>query len=67
LGKTSPSGKIISTDSDFMDYLLEEVGVAGVQGSAFGLNGYFRISYATSDSILEDACQRIKTACSKLT
>jgi aspartate aminotransferase len=66
LGKTSPAGKIISTDSDFMDYLLEEVGVAGVQGSAFGLDGYFRISYATSDSILEDACQRIKTACSKL-
>jgi aspartate aminotransferase len=49
-----------------MDYLLEEVGVAGVQGSAFGLEGFFRISYATSDSILEDACQRIKTACSKL-
>ena len=66
LGKTTPAGKIISTDSDFMDYLLEEVGVAGVQGSAFGLDGYFRISYATSDSILEDACQRIKTACSKL-
>jgi len=66
LGKTSPAGKIISTDSDFMDYLLEEVGVAGVQGSAFGLDGYFRISYATSGSILEDACQRIKIACSKL-
>ena len=49
-----------------MDYLLEEVGVAGVQGSAFGLEGFFRISYATSDSILEDACQRIKIACSKL-
>jgi aspartate aminotransferase len=66
LDKTSPAGKKISTDSDFMDYLLEEVGVAGVQGSAFGLEGYFRISYATSDSILEDACQRIKNACSKL-
>tara|TARA_Y100000996_G_scaffold397666_1_gene364938 strand:+ start:2332 stop:3528 length:1197 start_codon:yes stop_codon:yes gene_type:complete len=66
LGKNTESGKTINTDGDFMDYLLEEVGVAGVQGSAFGLDGYFRISYATSDSILEDACQRIKKACSKL-
>ena len=66
LGKKTESGKIIETDGDFMDYLLEEVGVAGVQGSAFGLDGFFRISYATSDSILEDACQRIKLACSKL-
>ena len=66
LGKTTESGKILKSDGDFMDYLLEEVGVAGVQGSAFGLEGYFRISYATSDAILEDACQRIKNACSKL-
>ena len=66
LGKTTESGKKLITDGDFMDYLLEEVGVAGVQGSAFGLDGYFRISYATSDAILEDACQRIKNACSKL-
>jgi aspartate aminotransferase len=64
--KTTESGKKIITDGDFMDYLLEEVGVAGVQGSAFGLDGYFRISYATSDAILEDACQRIKNACSNL-
>ena len=66
LGKTTESGKILNSDGDFMDYLLEEVGVAGVQGSAFGLEGYFRISYATTDAILEDACQRIKNACSKL-
>ena len=66
LGKTTQSGKKLSKDGDFMDYLLEEVGVAGVQGSAFGLEGFFRISYATSDSILEDACQRIKEACAKL-
>ena len=66
LGKKTESGKIIESDGDFMDYLLEEVGVAGVQGSAFGLDGFFRISYATSDSILEDACQRIKSACLKL-
>ena len=66
LGKKTELGKILNTDGDFMDYLLEEVGVAGVQGSAFGLEGFFRISYATSDSILEDACQRIKNACSRL-
>ena len=67
LGKKTESGKILNSDGDFMDYLLEDVGVAGVQGSAFGLEGFFRISYATSDSILEDACQRIKNACSRLT
>ena len=66
LGKKTESGKILKTDGDFMDYLLEDVGVAGVQGSAFGLEGFFRISYATSDSILEEACQRIKNACSRL-
>ena len=66
LGKKTESGKILKADGDFMDYLLEDVGVAGVQGSAFGLEGFFRISYATSDSILEDACQRIKNACSRL-
>ena len=66
LGKKTEAGKLLNTDGDFMDYLLEDVGVAGVQGSAFGLDGFFRISYATSDSILEDACQRIKNACYKL-
>ena len=66
LGKTTPQGKLLSSDGDFMDYLLEEAGVAGVQGSAFGLDGFFRISYATSDAILKDACVRIKLACSKL-
>ena len=49
-----------------MTYILEDQGVAGVQGSAFGLSPYFRLSYATSDDILEDACNRIQLACSKL-
>ena len=66
LGKTTPQGKLLVSDGDFMDYLLEEAGVAGVQGSAFGLEGFFRISYATSDKVLEDACNRIKLACGKL-
>ena len=58
--------KKISSDEDFMTYLLEDQGVAGVHGSAFGLSPYFRLSYATSDHILEDACDRIKLACGNL-
>ena len=66
LGKITPNGIKISSDEDFMTYLLEDQGVAGVHGSAFGLSPYFRLSYATSDHILEDACNRIQLACSKL-
>ena len=66
LGKITPNGKKISSDEDFMTYLLEDQGVAGVHGSAFGLSPYFRLSYATSDHILEDACNRIQLACNKL-
>ncbi len=66
LGKMTSNGKKISSDEDFMTYLLEDQGVAGVHGSAFGLSPYFRLSYATSDNILEDACNRIQIACSKL-
>ena len=66
LDKITPNGKKISSDEDFITYLLEDQGVAGVHGSAFGLSPYFRLSYATSDHILEDACNRIQLACSKL-
>ncbi len=66
IGKQTPSGNKLSNDEDFMTYLLEDQGVAGVHGSAFGLSPYFRLSYATSDDILEDACNRIKLACEKL-
>ena len=66
IGKQTPNGNKISNDEDFMTYLLEDQGVAGVHGSAFGLSPYFRLSYATSDDILEDACNRIKLACEKL-
>ena len=66
LGKITPNGKKISSDEDFITYLLEDQGVAGVHGSAFGLSPYFRLSYATSDHILEDACNRIQVACGKL-
>ena len=66
LGKETPEMKKISNDEDFMTYLLESEGIAGVHGAAFGLSPYFRLSYATSDEILKDACARIKRACEKL-
>ncbi|MFM7345867.1 MAG: aspartate transaminase [Tagaea sp.] len=67
IGKKTPEGKVIATDTDFVTYLLESVGVAVVQGSAFGLAPYFRISYATSTEALRDACARIQKACAALT
>ncbi|MEQ8332137.1 pyridoxal phosphate-dependent aminotransferase [Nisaea sp.] len=66
IGKTTPDGKVIGNDEDFCTYLLEAEGVAAVHGEAFGLSPHFRISYATSDSILEDACERIQRACAAL-
>ena len=66
IGKSSKEGKLIENSIDFSAYLLESVGVAVVPGSAFGADSFFRISYATSDSILEEACNRIKKACEQL-
>ena len=66
IGKETPDGNKISNDEDFMNYLLESEGIAGVHGAAFGLSPYFRLSYATSDEVLTDACTRIKRACEKL-
>lgn len=63
IGKTAPSGKVIETDTDFVSELLEAEGVAVVQGSAFGLGPNFRISYATSEALLEEACKRIQRFC----
>jgi len=63
IGKTAPSGKVIETDEDFAAELLEAEGVAVVHGAAFGLSPYFRISYATSEAVLEDACGRIQRFC----
>jgi aspartate aminotransferase len=65
-GKKTPEGKVINNDEDFVTALLENVGVAVVQGSAFGLNGFFRISYATSDEMLANACKRISDFCKSL-
>ncbi|WP_233244961.1 pyridoxal phosphate-dependent aminotransferase, partial [Caulobacter sp. HMWF009] len=63
IGKTAPSGKVIETDEDFAVELLETEGVAVVHGAAFGLSPFFRISYATSNAVLEDACSRIQRFC----
>ncbi|WP_295810738.1 pyridoxal phosphate-dependent aminotransferase [uncultured Nitratireductor sp.] len=60
IGKSAPSGKVIETDEDFVSELLEAEGVAVVHGSAFGLGPNFRISYATSEELLEEACNRIQ-------
>jgi aspartate aminotransferase len=66
IGKTSPKGKLIASDEDFVTALLEEAGVAVVHGAAFGLSPFFRISYATSTEALEEACQRIQRFCAEL-
>ena len=63
IGKTAPSGKVIKTDEDFAVELLETEGVSVVFGAAFGLSPFFRISYATSNEMLEDACSRIQRFC----
>ena len=66
MGKTTPDGKRLETDEDFVTYLLEAEGVAVVQGAAFGLSPFFRVSYATSTEALTEACTRIQRACAAL-
>ncbi|TNJ48222.1 pyridoxal phosphate-dependent aminotransferase [Phaeobacter sp. B1627] len=67
IGKTSPAGTRIETDEDFANALLDEADVAVVFGAAFGLSPNFRVSYATSDEALQEACRRIQTFCASLT
>lgn len=67
IGKTSKAGTVITNDEDFATALLEETGVAVVFGAAFGLSPNFRVSYATSDEALLEACTRIQTFCAALT
>ncbi|WP_342361266.1 pyridoxal phosphate-dependent aminotransferase [Terrarubrum flagellatum] len=66
MGKTAPSGKKLETDEDFVLELLNTEGVAAVHGSSFGLGPNMRISYATSDEKLEEACKRIQRFCAEL-
>jgi len=67
IGKTSPGGRLLDTDEAFATALLEEEGVAVVFGSAFGVSPNFRVSYATSDEALLEACTRIQRFCAALT
>ena len=66
IGKTAPSGNVIKSDEDFAGELLDAEGVAVVHGAAFGLSPFFRISYATSNAELEEACTRIQRFCGAL-
>ena len=66
MGRKTSEGDLINSDEKFMNYLLESEGVAGVHGEAFGLSPYFRLSYATDEKTLEEACNRIERACLNL-
>ena len=66
IGTHTPTGATIKTDEDFANELLDAEGVAVVHGTAFGLSPFFRISYATSDKVLEEACGRIQRFCGGL-
>ncbi|KQN92530.1 aspartate aminotransferase [Sphingomonas sp. Leaf231] len=66
IGKATPAGKRIENDSDFVGYLLDDAKVAAVQGVAFGVSPAMRISYATSEALLTEACRRIQEACAAL-
>ncbi len=66
IGKATPAGTVISNDEVFATALLEETGVAVVFGAAFGVSPNFRVSYATSDEVLREACSRIQRFCASL-
>nr|WP_315597253.1 pyridoxal phosphate-dependent aminotransferase [uncultured Cupriavidus sp.] len=66
IGKATSEGKILSNDVDVSQFLLERAHVAVVPGSAFGAEGYFRISFATSDERLAEACKRLHEVCTEL-
>ncbi len=66
IGKTTPGGKMIVNDAALIEYFLDDARVAAVNGAAFGLEPAFRVSYATSEEILTEACNRIQEACAAL-
>ncbi|HXW72265.1 MAG TPA: pyridoxal phosphate-dependent aminotransferase [Methylocella sp.] len=66
IGKKTPDGKVIANDEEFATALLEAEGIAVVHGAAFGLGPNFRISYATSTQVLEEACAKIQRFCASL-
>jgi aspartate aminotransferase len=66
IGRTTPGGLRIDTDEQLVGYLLDDARVAAVHGGAFGVEPAFRVSYAVSDAVLTQACERIQTACAAL-
>ena len=66
IGKKTPDGRVIGSDDEFCAYLIDAEGVVTVPGTAFGLSPHFRISYATDDATLEEACRRIQRAAAAL-
>jgi aspartate aminotransferase len=66
IGKRTPTGVVIADDETFVTELLETEDVAAVHGAGFGLGPNFRISYATSEAVLEEACRRIQRFCASL-
>lgn len=66
IGLVTPGGTVIDTDTRLCEYLLEEAGVSTVPGSGFGLSPFIRLSYAASETALEEACDRIERALSDL-
>jgi aspartate aminotransferase len=66
IGKSTPGGLRIDTDEQLVGYLLDDAQVAAVHGGAFGVSPAFRVSYAVSDAVLTEACERIQTACANL-
>lgn len=66
IGRKTPAGKVMETDRDVVIYLMEQAGVAGVHGAAYGLSPYFRLSFAAAMDELEEACRRIQAACQAL-
>lgn len=66
IGRTTPEGRRIESDDELIGYFLDRAKVAAVSGTAFGLAPAFRVSYATSEAVLRDACTRIQEACAAL-
>ncbi len=66
LGRKTPAGRVLESDEDFILYLLDEENLAVLQGAAYGVSPFFRISFAASMALLEEGCRRVRRACEKL-
>ena len=66
IGKKTPGGSVIRNDNDFVMHLLESQGIGVVQGEAYGMSPFFRVSFAASDAQLQEGCRRIRVACEEL-